>query len=165
VTELFTQVDGERDRRVGLYARRAVMSVFALISILGLVGAFGQHASSSHASGMTVTMPDTVRGGLFWQARVEVRAPRAIKYPRLVLAHGWTEGMQVNSIEPGASSESSRDGDLVLSYNQLAAGDLLTVWLQFEVDPTATGKRSTAIELDDATTPVARIERDLRVLP
>jgi hypothetical protein len=48
---------------------------------------------------------------------------------------------------------------------KLAAGDRLTVRLQFEVDPTVTGKRSTAIELDDATTPVARVERELRVLP
>ena len=77
MTELFTQVDGERGQRRGLYARRAVMSLFALISLLALAGVFGQGSSSSHATGMTVTMPKTVRGGLFWQARVEIRAPGA----------------------------------------------------------------------------------------
>jgi hypothetical protein len=37
--------------------------------------------------------------------------------------------------------------------------------MQFEVDPTNTGKRSLALELDDAQTPLARIDRDIRVLP
>jgi hypothetical protein len=41
----------------------------------------------------------------------------------------------------------------------------LRVWLQFEVNPTNVGRRSLALELDDAETPVARIERDIRVLP
>jgi hypothetical protein len=166
MTELFTEVRaGGRGPRVGLAARRTVMALFALISVLGLAGAFGQRSTSSADDGMTVTMPRTVRGGLFWQARVDIRATRAIQYPRLVLANGFTEGMQVNSIEPSAASESSRDGRLVLSYGKLNAGDRLTVWLQFEVDPTNTGRRSATIELDDATTPVATIDRDITVLP
>jgi hypothetical protein len=73
--------------------------------------------------------------------------------------------MQVNSIEPAAQSESSRDGRLVLSYDRLKPGDRLQIWMQFEVDPTNTGKSSLALELDDAQTPLARIDRDIRVLP
>jgi hypothetical protein len=106
-----------------------------------------------------------VRGGIFFQARVEVRAVRAIEHPRLVLDEGWVEGMQVNSIEPAAESESSRGGRIVLSYGELAAGDVLRVWLQFEVDPTNVGRRPYGIELDDAEQPLARIERTIRVLP
>jgi hypothetical protein len=165
VTELFSRVEGERGQRTGLIARRSVMTVFAAISLLALGGAFGQRATTSEAAGMTLQAPETVRGGLFWQARIDIRAPRAIEHPRLVLADGWLEGMQVNSIEPAAESESSRDGRLVLSYGKLAAGDRLTVWLQFEVNPTNVGRRSLALELDDGTTPVARIDRDIRVLP
>ena len=47
--------------------------------------------------------------------------------------------MQVNSIEPAAESESSRDGRLVLSYGALQPGDLPRIWLQFEVSPTNVG--------------------------
>ena len=73
--------------------------------------------------------------------------------------------MQVNSIEPSPESESSRDGRVVLSYGELKAGDLLRIWLQFEVDPTNVGRRSYGLELDDEERPLARIDRSIRVLP
>jgi hypothetical protein len=170
MTELFAEMprDG-RGQVVGLWARRAVMTVFALISVAALIGFIGQRASDSVAASPTVRMrlsaPETVRGGLFFQSRIEIRALAAIEHPRLVLDTGWVEGMQVNSIEPGAESETSRDGLLVLSYGKLAPGDLLRVWLQFEVDPTNTGKRPYGFELDDEDRPLARIDRTLRVLP
>jgi hypothetical protein len=165
VAELFSRVDGERGQRGGLIARRTVMSLFAAFSLAALAGAIGQRATTSEAAGMILQAPEIVRGGLFWQARIDIRAPREIQHPRLVLAEGWLEGMQVNSIEPAPESESSRDGLLVLSYGKLEAGDRLRIWMQFEVNPTNVGRRSLALELDDAETPVARIDRDLRVLP
>jgi hypothetical protein len=73
--------------------------------------------------------------------------------------------MQVNSIEPAPASESSRDGQLVLSYDKLAAGDLLRIWFQFEVDPTSAGRRPYGIELDDAATRLVRLPHTLTVLP
>jgi hypothetical protein len=82
-----------------------------------------------------------------------------------VLAGGWVEGMQVNSIEPAPVGEASRRGRVVLSYDALEAGDVLRVWLQFEVNPTNVGRRSYAVELDDAERPVARLAPPLTVLP
>jgi hypothetical protein len=170
LTELFSDVETEtRGLVVGLWVRRAVMTGFALISLAGLADLFGQHTSrslaASTAARMTLTAPDTVRGGLFFQSRIEIRALKPIEHPRLVFDDGWVEGMQVNSIEPGAETETSRNGRLVLSYGKLAQGDVLRIWLQFEVDPTNTGKRSYAVELDEETLPLARITRTLRVLP
>jgi hypothetical protein len=166
VSDLFSAIpDRERGQRLALIARRVVMTIFAAISLLALGGAIGQTSSTSQAPGLTVEAPETVRGGLFWQARIDIRAARAIAKPRLVFADGWLDGMQVNSIEPAAQSESSRDGRLVLSYDSLEPGDRLQIWMQFEVDPTSAGKRSLALELDDAQTPLARIDREIRVLP
>jgi hypothetical protein len=170
VSELFSQVERrDRGERIGLAVRRVVMTIFAAISLVALAGFIGQTAHTSNASGAGVTMqleaPKTVRGGLLWQARLDIRAARAVQFPRLVLADGWFEGMQVNSIEPAAQSESGRDGRVVLSYCSLQPGDRLRIWLQFQVDPTARGRRSLAVELDNRTTPVARIDRDIRVLP
>jgi hypothetical protein len=170
VTELFSGV-GPDDRgvRVGLWARRAIMAAFALISLAALIGFIGQRASTSNAATpsvrMTLAAPEIVRGGIFFQSRIDIRALAAIEHPRLVFDEGWLEGLQVNSIEPAAESESSRDGKLVLSYGALEPGDLLRIWLQFEVDPTNVGKRSYTFELDDEERPLARIPRTLRVLP
>jgi hypothetical protein len=170
MTELFSELPRDkRGTKVGLVARRVIMTVFALFAAVALWGVFGQRASDSVAAGpaarMTLSAPETVRGGLFFQSRVEIRALAAIEHPRLVLDDGWVEGMQVNSIEPSPESETSRDGRVVLTYGGLEAGDLLRIWLQFEVDPTSVGRRSYAIELDDEDRPLARIGRSLRVLP
>ena len=58
----------------------------------------------------------------------------------------------------GAVAEGGADGGL-------EAGDLLRIWLQFEVDPTNVGKRSYSFELDDEDRLLARIPRTIRVLP
>jgi hypothetical protein len=114
---------------------------------------------------MVVSAPSTVRGGLFFQTTIEITAEAPVEHPRLVLDEGWLEGMQVNSIEPAADSESSRDGRLVLSYGALERGDRLKVWMQFQVDPTQAGRRSRGVELDDGTQRLARVDRELMVLP
>lgn len=153
----------------GLWARRVTMTVLLAVAVAALLGVFGQVTSTSTATGAAATLvvdaPETVRGGLFFQSRVDVRATRDLEHPRLVFADGWLEGMQVNSIEPSPVGEASRDGRLVLSYDKLAAGDRLTIWLQFEVDPTSTGRRSYDLALEDATTPVASVRRTITVLP
>jgi hypothetical protein len=153
----------------GLWTRRAFMTLFAVFALLALLDRFGQMTSTSASAAPAATVsldaPDTVRGGLFFQSRIEVRARREIQHPRLVLARGWFEGMQVNSIEPQPTGEAPRDGRVVLSYDTLKAGDHMTVWLQFEVDPTTSGRRDYSLELDDAERPIARIDRELNVLP
>jgi hypothetical protein len=161
--------DSGRSVIVGLWVRRLVLTVFAVLVALALLDWFGQQPSDSVAASPAATLrlsaPQAVRGGLLFQSRIEIRARRTIKFPRLVLGEGWTEGMQVNTIEPNPSTEASRDGRLVLTYDQLNPGDLLVIWLQFQVDPTNVGRRSYAVELDDQTTPLARIDRRLTIFP
>jgi hypothetical protein len=167
--ELFQVPDRERGQRVGLVTRRVLMTLFALISLAGLLGAVGQRASSSTVHGdaatLRVSVPERVRGGIFWQAKVEIDARQKVDQPRLIFADGWLEGMQMNSVEPAAGSESSRDGRLVFSYDTLQPGDRLVLWMQFEVNPTNVGRRSLELDLDDGQNPIARFNRDITVLP
>jgi hypothetical protein len=172
VTKLFTDVAAVPEPRgeiVGLWTRRAVMTIFAVVALLGLLDVFGQGTTQTvagtPAAVLSLTAPEAVRGGLFFQSRIEIRARRAIAHPRLVLDEGWIEGMQVNSIEPNPVGEASRDGRLVLSYDAVDAGERLVVWLQFEVNPTNTGHRSYGLELDDADTRIAAIDRHITVFP
>ena len=172
VTRLFTDVAAVPDPRgvtIGLWARRAVVAMFAAFAALGLLDVFGQGTTQTVARApaavVRVTAPPVVRGGLFFQSRVDIRAVRALEHPRLVLDEGWIEGMQVNSIEPSPVGEASRDGRVVLSYDRVDAGERLVVWMQFEVDPTSVGHRSYGLELDDADTKVAAIHRTITVFP
>ena len=152
-----------------LWMRRAWLLLFLTVPVAGLLNLFGQQPTESHASApaarMTLAAPKVVRGGLLFQARIDIRAVRTIQAPRLVLDEGWFEGMQFNPMEPQAPSESPRDGKVEFSYDTLRAGDLLRIWFQFQANPPQPGRRSFAVELDDATQPVVRIDRTLRVLP
>lgn len=158
-----------RGVRLGLWVRRAVLCVLALVPLAGLLDLFGQtpqtHATRAPAASLRLSAPSTVRGGLFFQARVDVVAAAAIQNPRLVLDEGWFEGMQLNSAEPQPVSEAPRDGRVVLSYDTLDQGDRLRLWVQFEANPTGVGHRSFAIELDDGTRPLARLSPTITVLP
>jgi hypothetical protein len=172
VTSLFTDVAAVPDppgATLGLWTRRAVMTVFAVIAVLGLLDVFGQGTTQSTtqtpAAVLRLTAPAAVRGGLFFQSRVEIRAVRPLEHPRLVLDEGWVEGMQFNSTTPAPVGEASRDGRVVFSYDRVDAGKRLVVWMQFEVDPTNVGHRSYGLELDDADTKVAAIHRDITVFP
>jgi hypothetical protein len=170
MTELFSDVaEGRPQLRGGVWVRRAILAVLAAASVLGLADVFGQQPTVSRAAGAAATLelsaPARVRGGLFFESRVTIRATRRVAYPRLVLDRGWTEGIQFNSAEPNPASEASRNGRVVLSYPALAPGDLLRIWMEFEVNPTTVGTRPYGLELDDATTPVARIARTITSLP
>jgi hypothetical protein len=170
MSDTFANLDREsRGITAGLRIRRAVLTVLGLVVLVALLNRFGQHpvrtATTVPAATVRLSAPATVRGGLFFQSRLDVRANRAIDHPRLVLDPGWLEGMQVNSIEPAPVGEASRNGRVVLSYDALKPGDLLRVWFQFEVNPTNVGHRSYAIELDDSERPIARVSPSITALP
>ncbi|MCW2996340.1 MAG: hypothetical protein JWQ18_3835 [Conexibacter sp.] len=172
MTELFRDLaEGDPPRALnrGLWARRAAMTVLAVVVVVALLDVLGQRASRSSAAGpaaaLSLRAPKVVRGGLLFESRVEITARRAIDHPRLVLADGWVEGMQVNSVSPDAEGTTSRGGDVVLSFPALRAGERRTIRMQFQVDPTNVGHRSYDLELDDAETALARIDRTLTILP
>jgi hypothetical protein len=99
------------------------------------------------------------------RARITITTRSTIKFPRLILGRGFANGMQMNTIEPSPAGESSRGPRLVLSYDQLNPGDVLVVYMQFQVDPTTTGRQDATVELDDQAAPLARVDHTITVLP
>jgi len=154
---------------VGLWTRRAVLTLGAVLPVIALFNVLGQQPKETTgwaaAGSVTLSAPATVRGGLMFQSRVEVTAAETIDHPRLVLDDGWLEGMQISSIEPQPAREASRDGRVVLSYDRLRAGERLIVWVQSQVDPTDPGRRRAGLTLQDATTDLVRVDRTLTILP
>jgi hypothetical protein len=153
----------------GLWARRVVLVLGAVLPVIALLNVLGQQPrdtdAATAAASVSLSAPATVRGGLLFQSRLDIRAARTIDHLRLVLDDGWVEGMQLSSIEPQATAESSHQGRVVLSYGRLRAGDRLIVWIQSQVDPTNPGRRRAGITLEDSLTPIARVDRTLTVLP
>jgi hypothetical protein len=170
MADSFAQLDREpRSVTTGLWVRRGVLALLGVVALAALLNRFGQRpverSARAGAATLRLSAPAVVRGGLFFQSRLDIRAAQAIEHPRLVLDSGWLEGMQVNSIEPAPVGETTRDGRVVLSYDALQPGGVLRVWLQFEVNPTNVGHRSYAVELDDAERAVARVAPSITALP
>jgi hypothetical protein len=149
--------------------RRALMSLVCLIPVLALLNVFGQHPSTTEASAAAATLrvqaPERVRGGLMFQVRIDVEAAQDIKEPQLVLSPGAFEEMTVNSVIPEAMDESTSNGRVTLSYQRLNAGQKLTVWIQYQVNPVNVGKRTTNVLLTDGDKPIATVKRDITSLP
>jgi len=165
-----------RDRHVELvgrrsepWARRTVIALLALVVLAALLGAAGQGddvgRAQAPAAALTVRAPERVRGGLFFQGRIDVVARERVGTPRIVLGDGWTEEMQLNTLEPAPAAESSSRGRLELEYDPLHTGDHLTIWMQFEVNPTGAGRRDRSVALLDDDRLVARVPAEITVLP
>jgi hypothetical protein len=172
VTDAFTEFTPAPDHRgivVALWTRRIAMCVLLALVVVALVGLIGQPSSTTTviapAATFRLTAPKTVRGGLFFQARVEIVAHQDLKFPSLVVDDGWVEGMQANSVEPQAPNENALDGKVQFGYGELPADHALRIWFEFEVNPTNVGKHPYGIQLENANKPVARIQRTIRVLP
>jgi hypothetical protein len=168
-TDYLPVADPDRGVARGMWVRRAFMLLLAVLPVAALIGLIGQHESSTTviAPGATfrLTAPKTVRGGIFFQARVEIVAHADLKFPSLVVDDGWLEGMQANSVTPQAPNENALNGKVQYGYGELPAGQRLTVWFEFEVNPTNDGKHSYGIQLLNGNRPVAKIERTMRILP
>lgn len=156
-----------RDRHP--WYRRVLFALVCALPVLGLLDVFGQHATTSSAAGPYATLrvqaPERLRGGLMYQLRMDVRAGRTIEHPELVLSQGWWEQMSENSIAPNPLSQSTSNGRVTLSYGPLHAGQTLTVWAYFQVNPVNVGSRTANVELTDGPRPVATVHRSVTVLP
>jgi hypothetical protein len=152
-----------------LGARRVFFVLLTIVLLLALADVFGQRPTGSRvearAATLEVSAPTDVRGGLYFQGRFRITAREEIEHATLVLASGWLESMHINTIEPAPVGEASRDGDLALDFGHVAAGDSITAYLQFQVNPTNLGHRSQDVRLYDDTELLATAERDVTIWP
>ncbi len=149
--------------------RRGLFALVWLVPILALFNVFGQNAGTSSASGSAGTLdvqsPPRVRGGLMYQVRIDVHATQDIEEPQLTLSPGWWEEITQNSINPEPMASSTSNGRVTLSYPRLNAGQRLTVWLQYQVNPITVGKRDANVLLSDGGTAIAEAKRTLTIFP
>jgi hypothetical protein len=156
-------------RRNEVWVRRGLLALLAAVPVLALFDVFGQRPSTSKAAAsgasLSVHAPNALRGGLLWEARFEIRATRELKDARLVLAPGWLEGMQVNTIEPSPLGEASQNGSLSLDLGHVPAGHRHLLFMQFQVNPTNVGTHSHDVSLYDGDRRLLTIRRTAIVYP
>src|SRR4051794_36516557 len=109
-------LERHRDWQGRAYERwlpQVLFGLICLIPLFALFNVFGQNpttntvANPNGVARLTVRAPESVRSGLLFEARFDIAAKREIKDAVLVLDRGWNDSMTMNTIEPGASSETS----------------------------------------------------------
>jgi hypothetical protein len=152
-----------------VWYRRALVLVLVAIVALALVNFFGQKPATSHAASSAASLelqaPTRVRGGLMFQGRFTLVARQDLKTPKLILSPGWFEQITVNGFEPQPSAQTTRNGNVVLTFDSLQAGQKLVFWAYFQVNPTNIGHRSQDVELDDGNTPLLHLNRKVTIFP
>jgi hypothetical protein len=156
-------------RRLEHPIRRVLLGLLFVFALLGLLNRFGQRPELSSTptarAQLDLFAPDTVRGGLLFEARITVHALQELRDARLVLANGWTEGMTINTIEPSPLGEASHDGHLSLDLGHVPKGDEHVLWLQLQVNPTNVTHRSADVELFDGDSHVLTQRHTITVFP
>jgi hypothetical protein len=167
-----TWVERSRDltgRRTGPWVRRFGLFVLFVFIVAALLNAFGQRALTSSASGPAASLrlnsPKGVRGGLLFQSRFDVHAFREIRQPLLILDPGWLDGLTKNTSAPEAKSERTDNGRIVLEYDTIPPGRKLSVWLQYQVNPTHVGKTEQDVELWDGSSRLVHLDHSLTTFP
>jgi hypothetical protein len=156
-------------RRSEPWIRRAFILLLFAVAVVALAGVFGQETKHTTvvtpAASLTLSSPTRIRGGLLFQSKIKVVARRSLAKPKIVLDDGFFDGLTLNTTEPQASQELNRNGRIAFEYGAVEAGQQLTLWLQYQVNPVTVGSRTQRVELDDGDTPIATIARSLTSFP
>jgi hypothetical protein len=152
-----------------VWPRRVVLSVFVVLSILGLANVFGQRPQTTHATAPPATLelyaPARVRSGLLYEARFTIHANDDLKSAALLLSPGWGEGTSMNTLEPSPVGEGSRNGDFLFKLGHIPKGHIFRFFMQFQVNPTNVGRRAQNVALYDGNTRILAVHRTFTVFP
>ncbi|MGH2933151.1 MAG: hypothetical protein ACRDL2_01365 [Gaiellaceae bacterium] len=157
-------------RTSGVWVRRGLFAVIAIVDILALLNVFGQRPATVRADVpaaiVSVYAPTAIRGGDLWEARFHITAKQDIRRAILKLDPGWGEGMSLNTIEPSPLLETSDNGRLWFDLGHIAAGKSYILFMQFQVNPTNVAwHRPQNVEVDDGNLVVATLHRSINVFP
>ena len=158
-----------RGRENRPYVRWALLTMLGFLCVLGLLNAFGQRPDTATGSGdgveLEVYSPERLRSGLFFMSRFTIRAERELEAATLLLDPGWMEGITLNTLVPSPVGEANRDGTIAFNLGRVRAGTEHVFFLQFQVNPTETGRRPQDVELLDGETPLVRLDRTVTIFP
>jgi hypothetical protein len=167
----FISLEAHRDHHhpVEHWARWIFVAALAALALAALADVFGQRpstlAADTPAATLRVQAPSALRGGLVFQAKLEVVARRSLGKPTIVLSSSWFENMSFNTILPEPEKTASEKSDVALEYPPLEPGRTLTVYIPFQVNPTTVGRRAQRVVLRDGSHPIAAVERTVTVFP
>jgi hypothetical protein len=164
-------LDEHRDdqHRLERAFRWVLLAALTILVLAALAGVFGQRhedaLASAPAARLELRAPGALRSGLLFQGRFRVAAVSELRRPTLVLDDGWFDAVSVNAVVPEPRYSWSEGGRLAFEFPALSAGRTMTVYVDFQMNPTTAGRRDQGVELRDGDRAVAAIHRSVLVFP
>jgi hypothetical protein len=150
-------------KRLGQWLRHGFLLLLTVFVVAALLNAFGAHPETSEAVGaagtLKITAPERVRGGLLYQARLEIHARNPIGAPTLVFDRGWIEETTINTLQPEPAETTTDLGHLKIRYPPMPPGRTLTVYISLQANPNDVGTHNAGVALYDADEEIASTER------
>jgi hypothetical protein len=150
-------------KRAGQWIRHWFLLLLTAFLVAALLNVFGAHPDTSEAISATaslrVTAPETVRGGLLYQARFRIHSFQPIGAPTLVLDKGWIEETTINTLEPEPADTTSDAHSLKLRYPPMPPGQTLDVYISLQANPNDVGTHDATVALYDADRPLLTLDR------
>jgi hypothetical protein len=139
-------------KALGQWLRHGFLLLLTIFVVAALLNAFGAkpqtEEAGSAAATLKITAPERVRGGLLYQARLQIHANEAIGAPTLV-----------NTIQPEPAATTTDPKHLKLRYPPLPPGRTLAVYISLQANPNDVGTHNAGVALYDAGEEIATIER------
>lgn len=117
------------------------------------------------AASLSVKAPEILRNGEFFEMIVTIRATSPMDDAVIAVSSDLWRDMTINTMIPAAEKESYRQGAHQFSYGPMAAGDVLSVKIDGQVNPALFGGTGGHISLFDGETRIATLPTTIAVRP
>lgn len=150
-------------KALGQWLRHGFLLLLTIFVVAALLNAFGARPQTEEAGAaaatLKITAPERVRGGLLYQARLQIHANEPIGAPTLVFDKGWIEETTINTVQPEPAATTSDPKHLKLRYPPLPPGRTLDVYIALQANPNDVGTHDANVALYDADEEIASINR------
>jgi hypothetical protein len=159
----------EGSHRTALWARRAVLSVLALVVVADLLGLLGVHTSTATASrggySMSLRYPGVARAGLDIGWQVTVNHPGGFgKELTLGVTGDYFDIFETQGFHPEPSAE-TRDGHTLYLTFDAPPGDTFVVYYDAYIQPASQQGKSARVAVIDHGRPAVWIDYRTRLVP
>jgi hypothetical protein len=142
--------------------------VFGVVVALALSGWLGRErtwSAEANATALEVHTSEIIRNGEFFEMRIRVTSDDPIGELVLGIDESLWEDVTVNTMIPAATDEASEDGQVRLTFAELAAGAAFLFKVDMQVNPDILGANAGTVTVYDGDSELVATDLTITVLP
>ncbi len=146
--------------------------VIVIAAFLGIAlsGGFGGQPHPARtvetpSAKISLELPARLRNGMFFEMRAEVTAKRRFDDMTIAISKSYFRDLTINTMIPAPAEEKSEDSQFVFSYGAVAAGDVLDIKIDGQINPPLFAGTAGTLTIRDGDETVSAIPVKLTVLP